>query len=438
MSEELGLTKVQGALSVRDIREQVNLIQGVMGAVMQKGIHYDVIPGCQKPSILKAGCEKLLLTFRLSADYETARKELPNEHREYEAKCTLRHIPTGQMVGAGIGMCSTMEANYRWREQKLACPACGMQLRKSKDRDEFYCWAKKGGCGKKFPAGAEAITKQATGRTENPEIADCYNTVLKMSEIRALRHATLGATAASDIFTQEMDQGEPEEGKRPAPRPDPTPRPASTPSKGSPKPQGEFRVLDEPIPQDYRQNKADYNARGFFPRKIGGVYNRETRKTEGGEWAWGTTNPPEGESTTSPSQVEPTTQEEADKDQLEKDRDAVLARLKGAGYSGVAGWKRLRGELSLPVKRVDLTQDDLDEITSMLDQYTRTETPREPFIEDLYAIANARGLRPDQVDSRAQAAFQTPLEECTVEQIQKLTTILRSLPATAPADGGLY
>jgi hypothetical protein len=55
----------------------------------------------------------------------------------------------------------------------------------------------------------EKIEKQ-----ENPDIADVYNTVLKIAKKRALVDATLTATAASDIFTQDLEESLPEDVKK--------------------------------------------------------------------------------------------------------------------------------------------------------------------------------------------------------------------------------
>jgi len=52
---------------------------------------------------------------------------------------------------------------------------------------------------------------QAAGRVENTDLADTYNTVLKMAKKRALVDATLTATAASDIFTQDLEDYTPPE-----------------------------------------------------------------------------------------------------------------------------------------------------------------------------------------------------------------------------------
>ena len=63
----------------------------------------------------------------------------------------------------------------------------------------------KGGCGTSFPPGAPEVEQQPRGRVPNPDIADVYNTVAKMAHKRALVMAAIQATAASDIFTQDVE-----------------------------------------------------------------------------------------------------------------------------------------------------------------------------------------------------------------------------------------
>ncbi len=202
-------------LSADGVQEQVQLIQHVMKKVMKKDEHYGVIPGCgNKPSLLKAGAEKLCLTFRLAPSLDIETIDLPAVgHREVRVVCTLTHIPTGQVVGQGTGCCSTMESKYRYRKSTAECPKCGSEVRRSKKANEgWYCWTKTGGCGATFDVkDIEAPEK----RKENPDLADSYNTVLKMAKKRAMVDATLTATAASDIFTQDIEEL-PRQGAAPA------------------------------------------------------------------------------------------------------------------------------------------------------------------------------------------------------------------------------
>src|SRR3990167_2020016 len=201
-----------GAMSIVDIKAQVNLIQHVMREVMQKDQHYGVIPGTgTKPTLLKAGAEKLCLTFRLDPQYESTER-YDGAHLTVKSKCTLFHIPSSQRFGSGEGSCSTRESKYAYRTGSRKCPNCGAEaIIKGKDfkgdglPTGWICFGKKGGCGVKFLDGDKAIEGQTIGRIPNEDVADQYNTVLKMANKRSLVAAVLNATAASDIFTQDIE-----------------------------------------------------------------------------------------------------------------------------------------------------------------------------------------------------------------------------------------
>jgi len=53
-----------------DVLKQIALIQDIMKNAMKDNEHYGVIPGTAKPTLLKAGAEKLGLTFRLEPEYQ--------------------------------------------------------------------------------------------------------------------------------------------------------------------------------------------------------------------------------------------------------------------------------------------------------------------------------------------------------------------------------
>lgn len=191
-------------------QRQIQTIQQLMKSVMTDGEHFGKIPGCgDKPALLKAGAEKLGFTFRLAPKFKIEKSDLPNGHREYGITCELYHIVTGAFVGSGVGTCSTMESKYRYRKAERACPTCG-NASIIKGKDDFgggwVCWKKKGGCDAKFKDGDQSIESQETGKKENEDPADQFNTVLKMGKKRAHVDAILTATAASDIFTQDIEE----------------------------------------------------------------------------------------------------------------------------------------------------------------------------------------------------------------------------------------
>ncbi len=208
-------------LTLQDVRNQVNRIQEIMRDVMKKGEHYDTLPDCEKPCLLKPGAEKLCLTFRMAPKYDVILRQLADGHREYEVVCYLYHIYTGVFLGSGVGLCSTQESKYAYRNAERKCPMCGKTAiirGQKKFGGGWVCWKKKGGCGAKFPDGDKGIEGQDIGKVPNPNIADTYNTVLKIGKKRAHVDASLTVTAASDIFTQDLeDMHEVTEQANPAP-----------------------------------------------------------------------------------------------------------------------------------------------------------------------------------------------------------------------------
>jgi hypothetical protein len=200
----------RGTLSSSAVLAHVAKIQGLMKELLHEGEHYGVIPGTEKKSLLKAGAEKLSFTFRLLPKFRIAPRDLPNNHREYDIVCELWH-ESGVFAGEGVGSCSTMESKYRYRNIADFEDTGDSIPADSKEKKAEY---RKQGFGMKKINGQWAWVKyKDSARTENPDIADVYNTVLKMAKKRALVDATITACAASDIFTQ--DVADPEEDSEP-------------------------------------------------------------------------------------------------------------------------------------------------------------------------------------------------------------------------------
>lgn len=190
MVEKTKALKNQSARA-NEIRAQVNMIQEVMNSVMKKDIHYGIIPGCKKPSLLKPGAEKILMTFHLVADNPIIEDLSTDEYIRY--RVTQRILsPTGQLMGAASGECSSDEDKYKWRR-----PVCDEEFKETPEDRRMEKWIKSEG---------KAI-KIKRIRT-NP--ADVGNTILKMSVKRAVVAVTLITTAASDVFDQDIEDLPPE------------------------------------------------------------------------------------------------------------------------------------------------------------------------------------------------------------------------------------
>jgi hypothetical protein len=199
------------ALTADDVVRQLVLVQEVMKRVMKEGTHYGTIQGCgDKPSLFQPGAQVLALTFGFAPTYERDIKDLGNGHREYSIVCTLVSRQSGLKIGAGVGSCSTMESKYRYRSGTtyLDIPVPKEWWTTPKEeRNKTLAARILGGTNRsigKDPDGNWVITEKGD-RTENPDIADQYNTVLKMAKKRAYVDAVLTATAASDMFTQDLE-----------------------------------------------------------------------------------------------------------------------------------------------------------------------------------------------------------------------------------------
>lgn len=181
-------------LTAENIKAQVGLIQKVMKAVMKPDTHYGKIPGTPKPTLYKAGSEVLLTTFRIAVEPEIDDLSTPDEIR-YRVRAIGKHQTTGTVVGVGIGECSSSEEKYRWRDAVCQEEFDGTD----EDRRRVkYARGKNGG--------------HYTRTQVRTVPADMANTVLKMAKKRAQIDLTLTATAASDIFTQDVEDAGDSEG----------------------------------------------------------------------------------------------------------------------------------------------------------------------------------------------------------------------------------
>jgi len=174
------------AMTAVDMRAQVNLVQEVMQAVMKKDTHYGVIPGAKKPSLYKPGAEVLAATFRIAVSYRTEDLSM-DDHVRYRVTAVGTHQTTGIVLGDGMGECSSGEEKYKWR--RVVCDEEFDATPENRRRIKFG----------KYQGKVEK-TKQV--RTEP---ADQANTILKMACKRAQVAMTLNVTAASDIFTQDIE-----------------------------------------------------------------------------------------------------------------------------------------------------------------------------------------------------------------------------------------
>lgn len=177
-------------IRLQEMKLKISLVQSFFRDVMVEGEDYGLIPGTEKPTLLKAGAEKLCEFYGYSIHVQTEREEKDRETGYYDCavKVTLISRRTGEVIAEGVGEANTMEARYRWRWVWPSEVPAGLDKTTLKTR--------------------QVKTKNGTAiqyRIENDDPWSLWNTVRKMAKKRALIDAVLSATRSSGIFTQDLE-----------------------------------------------------------------------------------------------------------------------------------------------------------------------------------------------------------------------------------------
>lgn len=184
-----------GSFSLSDTVNRVKIIQTIMNSVMIEGVHYGEIEGFgKKNTLLKAGAEKIMTAFKLVATYEIERIQ-NGRHREYAITCFIKS-EKGELLGQGMGSCSTEESRYKYRTKKTE-KLVPKEYWDTRDSSLLG--------GSQFSARNYDGKWVIVEKVEHQDPADYYNTVLKMAKKSAMIDAVISVTAASDMFSQDIE-----------------------------------------------------------------------------------------------------------------------------------------------------------------------------------------------------------------------------------------
>ncbi|WP_313558834.1 hypothetical protein [Ruminiclostridium cellobioparum] len=145
------------AITIKEAKKRIDILKKFVDELMTPGIDYGIVPGVNKPTLLKPGAEKLCDAFGFSKRVEVTNR-LEDWYRgvfHYEVLVTLICKRSGMIEAEGIGCCNSKESAY----------------------------------------------KDQSGH-------DVVNTIMKMAKKRALIDAVLSATRSSDLFTQDVEEME--------------------------------------------------------------------------------------------------------------------------------------------------------------------------------------------------------------------------------------
>src|SRR3990167_6578009 len=151
--------------SLVDAIKEINRFQQLVKANLIDGQDFGIIPGTDKPTLLKPGAEKIAKLLQLSDTYQIMDKseDWDKPFFRYMIKATLIYIPTGVIISEGMGECNSYETKYRWRDSLQVCHTCRAEaIVKGKEEwgGGWLCFKKTGGCGAKFKDGDTTIESQ--------------------------------------------------------------------------------------------------------------------------------------------------------------------------------------------------------------------------------------------------------------------------------------
>ncbi|MDX4957871.1 hypothetical protein [Delftia acidovorans] len=185
--ETVTMVPARSANPTAEVVAHAKTVQQVMQAVMKPNVHYGAIPGAgDKPTLLKSGAEVLCMTFRIADRYEVTDLSRDGSIR-YRVNCIGEHQTSGATLGSGLGECSSDEEKYRWRKA-----VCAEEFESTPETHRRMKFGRKQG-------GYYTVQQVRT------ESADLANTVLKMACKRAKIAMVLNVTAASDMFSQDLE-----------------------------------------------------------------------------------------------------------------------------------------------------------------------------------------------------------------------------------------
>lgn len=165
-----GINLIEGA-NIEKVRGQIEAIENfqlIVNQTLKKDQDFGVIPGTNKPTLLKPGAEKIIMLMGLESQYEIVEKveDYDKGFFAYTVKSSL--IKNGQLITEGFGSANTKENRY--------------QLKEWNDELKKKVW---------------------NGKFQDPYTL--ANTVLKMAKKRAQVDATLTVGSLSNVFTQDME-----------------------------------------------------------------------------------------------------------------------------------------------------------------------------------------------------------------------------------------
>jgi hypothetical protein len=91
---------------------KINQFQQIIHSQLKPKTDYGIIPGTDKPTLLKPGAEKILMLMGVTSEYELIERvqDYDKGFFAYTVKCILSK--NGQIITEGLGHCNSRESKY--------------------------------------------------------------------------------------------------------------------------------------------------------------------------------------------------------------------------------------------------------------------------------------------------------------------------------------
>ena len=148
--------------------------------------HYYTLQAGQKPALSKEGALNLCSLFKVRVSAQAPCEQFHADgHYSVRYRVHLVSMRSGEVIADGDASCSTRESKYAYRWVKASDAPSFLDIKALPSR--------KGRYGMQY-------------RIPTPDLADHYNTVLKMAYKRAIVAAALCLPLVSELFTQDLEE----------------------------------------------------------------------------------------------------------------------------------------------------------------------------------------------------------------------------------------
>lgn len=229
-------------LPLSDTRKWYDDFVGFSKEILKSGLDYGIIPSVSKPSLFKAGAEKLRFVYGLTTEMSKTSETIDYDKKIYDVsyKCTVK-TKDGQILAECEGNVNSFEPKYAYswisedqlpegvdkstlKKQGSVIQEFQFALQKMETTGKYgkpqaywdkWVEAKKAGkcvqITKKTSTGKEMTAYEISSfnyRIANPDVLGLKNTMMKMAQKRAFVGAILMATGASEFYTQDVEDME--------------------------------------------------------------------------------------------------------------------------------------------------------------------------------------------------------------------------------------